>query len=420
MRASRKVGDVAKKVRGLYQRTPSGAWQYDFEIKGQRFTGSTKTKNRRDAERWLAEFRQEKSQDISEFSGETKMSFGAASKRWWHERGVHRKDAKDMERVLAWLEKHIGSRSMLRLIDNNMVATLAAKRRGEGASPATVNRSALEPLRAILKRADDIWGQQVAKINWREHLLQEPQGRTREMTQAEEEKMFAALRKDFHPVAKFLLITGLRRAEACNLLWSDVDLEGGRMVVRGKGGTVIPLPLADVAMAVLRGEVGRHALRVFTYEVRHTWGGEKGSRVPIKPDTFSTAFWRARKAAGVVDLRGHDLRHTAATRMVRTTGNLGLAQKMLRHTDIATTMRYAHANESDLRNAMNKTTPETERKTPSKNPQGGLELPQDLKMLGQIVTVTPPEGRGKNPAKTPLGGFSLSEFIEKNRQIEDK
>lgn len=82
--------------------------------------------------------------------------------------------------------------------------------------------------------------------------------------------------------------------------------------------------------------------------------------VQINANTFGTAWWRARERAAkkqpsVKDLRVHDLRHAAATRMGRATGNLQLVQKMLGHKRITTSARYAHVSDSDLRDALNRT-----------------------------------------------------------------
>jgi integrase len=368
---------MPKKIRGLYQRAGAGAWLYDLQIRGHRFCGSTGLANRRDAEKWLVQFKAARQVEAAELAGDAPMSFDVASTRWWTERGEARKDWKDMDRALAWLQTQIGRSTLIRAIDNNIVARLAAARRAEGASPATVNRSALEPLRAILTRAGEVWGQQTAKIDWRGHLLKETAERIRELSGAEEAALFAALRPDFHAVARFLLVTGLRRAEACRLKWSDVDLEGERMTVRGKGGTLAMLPLAAAAVAILRGERRRHKERVFTYEVRHEWGGKKGERAPIEPDTLSTAFWRARRAAGLAeaDLRLHDLRHTMATRMGRATGNLQHVQKALGHKRLTTTARYAHVTEDDLRASLNKANPvATLVESPVENPAIEAEI----------------------------------------------
>jgi site-specific recombinase XerD len=58
------------------------------------------------------------------------------------------------------------------------------------------------------------------------------------------------------------------------------------------------------------------------------------------------------EAAGLDDFRLHDTRHTRATRLLRTSGNLKLVQQLLGHEDIATTAKYAHATVEDLRAAL--------------------------------------------------------------------
>lgn len=192
----------------------------------------------------------------------------------------------------------------------------------------------------------------VCDIAWKAHKLAEPQERVREASPEEEAKLFAAMRSDFIPIMRFLLLTGLRRAEACNLRWADVRLDLAEMTVRGKGDRIDVLPLTPSALAVISAEMGKHPTHVFSYLVRHPWGGQRGDRVAILPDTLGTAYWRAREKSGVKDFRLHDLRHTAATRFLRHSGNMALAQKMLRHARVTTTSRYAHVTKEDLRIAM--------------------------------------------------------------------
>jgi site-specific recombinase XerD len=55
---------------------------------------------------------------------------------------------------------------------------------------------------------------------------------------------------------------------------------------------------------------------------------------------------------GLNTSRFHDLRHTFATRMLRKTQNISLVSKLLGHTNIETTSRYAHVLTSDLRDAL--------------------------------------------------------------------
>ena len=93
-----------------------------------------------------------------------------------------------------------------------------------------------EPLRRVLTRARLVWGVALPPIEWRRHLLAEPQERIRELRADEEATFFAALRPDYHPVARFALLTGCRLAECVGLTWADVDW-GGRLIwINGKGG----------------------------------------------------------------------------------------------------------------------------------------------------------------------------------------
>jgi integrase len=78
----------------------------------------------------------------------------------------------------------------------------------------------------------------------------------------------------------------------------------------------------------------------------------EGERYPISYWNLQTRWRRALAKAGVTDFRCHDLRHTAATRTLRATGNLKLVQKQLGHKPFTTTAKYAHVVQDDLRDGM--------------------------------------------------------------------
>lgn len=71
--------------------------------------------------------------------------------------------------------------------------------------------------------------------------------------------------------------------------------------------------------------------------------------------------------AGVIDYRFHDNRHTAVTRLLRATGNLRLVQRLLGHSNIETTTKYAHVTDGDLAAGM--------LATAARNPRRGVEIP---------------------------------------------
>jgi integrase len=69
---------------------------------------------------------------------------------------------------------------------------------------------------------------------------------------------------------------------------------------------------------------------------------EKGNNIK----TVRTAFEAACRRAGLQGFRFHDLRHTTATRKVGSGANIVVISKILGHSDIKTTMRSTHSEDS--------------------------------------------------------------------------
>ena len=174
----------------------------------------------------------------------------------------------------------------------------------------------------------------------------------------EQKRLFNALSDNLKPVVAFSLLSGLRRTEVISLRWADIDFEGMRATHTVKGGEKVVLPLTT-AMVTLLANQPKVCPQVFTYvcqrsTARHGVRRKKGERYPFSTQGWAREWRFSLKQAGIDDFRFHDLRHTAATRTLRATGNLALVQMMLGHSDIGTTARYAHVVESDLRDGMEK------------------------------------------------------------------
>ena len=73
---------------------------------------------------------------------------------------------------------------------------------------------------------------------------------------------------------------------------------------------------------------------------------------PLKD--IRTAFKNACSRAGIKNFRFHDLRHTFATRLVLAGVDLATVSKLLGHSSIQMTMRYAHPTPEALKNAVSK------------------------------------------------------------------
>jgi len=127
--------------------------------------------------------------------------------------------------------------------------------------------------------------------------------------------------------------------------------------VMGKGGKPATIPLTAELRDILWPLQGHPTEYVFTYVAQATrphLGLVRGERYPITYSGLSTAWRRfGPKRAGISDFRMHDLRHTAATRLGRGgKANIKVIQRFLRHDDLASTARYLHVFDEDVRAAM--------------------------------------------------------------------
>jgi integrase len=148
---------------------------------------------------------------------------------------------------------------------------------------------------------------------------------------------------------------GLRAGEVRGLLWEDVDLDAGILVVRqaiSRGVVAAPksghervVPLAPTLRDLLELAAKKpHRLSspVAPTTKGKVWG-EWGLRL---------AFQRAQKRAKLSGFRFHDLRHFFVTELFRGGSPAPAVQALAGHADLTTTQRYAHMVKSDLQAAI--------------------------------------------------------------------
>lgn len=339
-----------------FKRVGKFTYSYDFQIRGCRYSGDTGQKTKREADRVETRIKQDLREKIAKYNGAT-LSVEEAIGRYWLEVGTHHKNSDTTLTDLARLERHFGKRKALFDIGDNDIAALVSTRRSEGLANATVNRSTLVPLRSVFTRAEKVWRKGTCGINWTQHLLKEPQERIRELSADEETRLFEKLAPGYLELAKFALLSGCRMAECLDLEWRNIDWHGEYIVVTGKGDKTRHVALHSRLRALLWPLPRAHA-KVFTHVLRrHSATAQKGERVPIEREALKIHFRRMTKSAGIENFTFHDLRHTCATRLLRATGNLRTVQDLLGHSDIATTLKYAHANLQDMRTALDVTFP---------------------------------------------------------------
>lgn len=136
-------------------------------------------------------------------------------------------------------------------------------------------------------------------------------------------------------IVSFAVETAMRRGELLKLRWEYVHLERGYLdlpgsITKNKKRRLVPLTL--------------RALRILRTQPR------EGDRVfPITEDTLDQAFVRARQRAASMDLRFHDLRHEATSRLFeRTTLRESEIGRVTGHQDPRTLQRYHHTRADDF------------------------------------------------------------------------
>ncbi len=221
------------------------------------------------------------------------------------------------------------------------------ERREGGAAPATVNRD-LALLRHFYRLAAT-WGW-VSKAHAAElrevASLKEPPGRVRYLTADEEARLMAALERRPHLRRLVLaaLLTGMRQGEILGLRREAVDLTAQEITLtRTKTNRVRRVPIADALLPAVQ-EALDASRSGYVFESRR---GE-----PYTRNGLRSAWECARAAAKLEDFHFHDLRHSAATTLRRLGAGLDVIQRLLGHSTIAMTTRYAHVGDDAVREAV--------------------------------------------------------------------
>lgn len=363
-------------------------YQFDFQIDGYRFSGSTRRANERDAQAYEDAEKAEARRLLAEVAAtdSAPLRLGTACDRWWQEVGQHGNDA-DLKARLVWLADTLGRDTFLHAITNDDVSKLVEKRRLDR-RPAgrvkdkngkitqlyrpitnrTVNKTTVSLLRRVMRRARDNWDAVIIREpKWKKHWLKETKFPVREISPLEETRLDDIESAEYIALRRFMTITGLRRRNAL-LTWSQVDFEQAVVRVIAKGGVPRVVPMTKEAYAILWAQRGHHPEFVFTFVAQRTRPcpktrdpktGEpfkfiRGQRYPI---TYYGMGSNKRKwAKAGVKARIHDIRHTTGSRTLRSTGNLKVTQLLLGHADIAITAKfYTHVMLEDVRAAMETT-----------------------------------------------------------------
>jgi integrase len=169
--------------------------------------------------------------------------------------------------------------------------------------------------------------------------------RERILTRKEELRLLEACndsqRGHLRPILICALDTGMRQGEIFSLRWRDVDLKSGGILVAAFNTKTMRARKINVTI-----RLARELETLASQSPRRL-----NDRVFGIANNVKRSFDAARRAAGIEDLRFHDLRHTAATRLVSAHIPLSEVGRVLGHTQANTTYRYVNSNSETAKRA---------------------------------------------------------------------
>ena len=328
----------------MIQQNKKGKWVIDFTCNGKRIrrvVGHSKE----EAKDVMASLRRKlRSEAISEeyglirpkkkvrfddFSTQFIELYSKQNKRSW------KRDEYSLKPLLAFF-KHRN----LSDITPDSIEKYKAKRREE-VSLATVNRE-LACLKTLFTKAVE-WDKTDSNPVKKVKLYKENNIKERILTLEEEKKLLDAAAPHLKDILTIALNTGMRRNEILGIKWKNINFAKGYIHIEdSKSGKSRKVPMNYTVFNMLK-EMDKS--REFIFFNRKT-------KSPIK--NVKTAFRTACDDSEITNLRFHDLRHTAATRMIESGVDLVTVSKILGHSSIQMTMRYAHPTPENMRRAVEK------------------------------------------------------------------
>lgn len=371
----------------LYKRTGSDVWQYEFVIAGQRYRGTTKRTNKREAQEVETAKRKEALDDQEKARlGIRRMSLHEVALKWLEASEVMHKDHKNnlsrvrklfgdelVQKGREWVlvegkRPGLSRDLMVHDITQGTLVDLKTARMGEGNSPATINRE-ISLVQSLMGYAQSLSVVMPAKpIIWSERRnraaslkMRETKGKLRWLTIQEERKLLGELQKrvkeddragsDAYDLVVLLLDTGARYEEIAALKWSQVSQGFDEIALyRSKTRNESRMKLTKRSAEVLKRRHDDKGFRSYVFPAHEVRGTGKTDWTDADEHRgHATGLIQAAiDACGLNDDEGadkvtpHTFRDTYASRLVQAGVSLLKVSHLLGHADVSMTQKYAH------------------------------------------------------------------------------
>ena len=345
---------------GIYRRPDSpNYWASYIDASGKRTRRSTGASNKEEATALLAKWRVE-AREQKHWGAKPAREFEVMILTYLKEVSAHKRSFKT-DKVHARKLRNFFAGRDCNLLTQADRRDYVSGRRSAGLSNATINRE-LSLLSASIKHVNQQYDWGIENICSGARLPEPPKS-IRWLRESEADALIeaaAALPRAIG-LADFITIslhTGMRCHELLfevvegvevGLTWDRVDFHNNLLYLDSehqKNGRVSSVPLNSIAIEALRSRAKFRSENC--PDARYVFCNREGSGIKSMKRSFATAC----RNAGIEKIRIHDLRHTCASWLVQRGVPIVKVKELLRHSDIATTMRYAHLAPCDSREAV--------------------------------------------------------------------
>jgi integrase/recombinase XerC len=155
--------------------------------------------------------------------------------------------------------------------------------------------------------------------------------------------------------------SGLRLSELAGLRWDQIDTASGLVTVTGKGNKTRVVPVGSYATTAL--EKWRKARANFPgFEEPHVFVSNRGNPISNRTIQARVRYW-ARRQGLPQQVYPHLLRHSFASHLLESSGDLRAVQELLGHADISTTQIYTSLDFQHLASVYDKAHPRAKKKS---------------------------------------------------------
>lgn len=162
-------------------------------------------------------------------------------------------------------------------------------------------------------------------------------------------------------VLELFYSSGLRLAELCNLDLNDISVSEQLIRVTGKGNKTRALPIGRHALKALQEWIlVRNDFPLKDYEA--VFVSQHGRRINPRTIQQRVKYW-AKKQGIEINVSPHMLRHSFASHLLESSGELRSVQELLGHANISTTQIYTHLDFQHLAQVYDDAHPRAKKKS---------------------------------------------------------